>query len=206
MQSGGGSTPILPSEYQQVEWIGLANNTTTPYIYLSDATLTKADLANYELHFTMGDISDPYNSGVPYVGIVIGASTKAGCYFCSRNGLIGMGYDSITSNSSTPKRDYVMKWNSTGGRVEVNGEIVTQRVFTSMDGGQRFYLGTGNRSNTPLAFKCYGAKIVYNGTTVNLLIPCYRKSDGVIGMYDTGANKLRINEGSGAFVKGTDVN
>ena len=37
------------------------------------------------------------------------------------------------------------------------------------------------------------------------LIPCYRKSDNVIGMYDSVNNVFYINQGTGEFLKGNDV-
>lgn len=38
------------------------------------------------------------------------------------------------------------------------------------------------------------------------LIPCYRKADNVIGMYDLVNDKFYTNEGTGTFLKGKDVN
>lgn len=37
------------------------------------------------------------------------------------------------------------------------------------------------------------------------LVPCYRKSDGVIGMYDNARKQFLTNVGSGTFAKGADV-
>lgn len=37
------------------------------------------------------------------------------------------------------------------------------------------------------------------------LIPCYRKSDGEIGMYDLCNNTFYTNDGTGVFLKGNDV-
>lgn len=48
---------------------------------------------------------------------------------------------------------------------------------------------------------------LYDGE--NLLhnfIPCYRKSDGEIGMYDTVSKTFYTNAGTGTFLKGEDVN
>lgn len=46
----------------------------------------------------------------------------------------------------------------------------------------------------------------YNdGTQYKKLIPCYRKSDGEIGMYDLVNNVFYTNKGSGTFTKGPDV-
>ena len=37
------------------------------------------------------------------------------------------------------------------------------------------------------------------------LVPCYRKSDGVIGMYDLARKTFLTNVGTGNFTKGADV-
>lgn len=36
-------------------------------------------------------------------------------------------------------------------------------------------------------------------------VPCYRKSDGEIGMYDTVSKTFYTNAGTGTFLKGADV-
>ena len=44
-----------------------------------------------------------------------------------------------------------------------------------------------------------------NGVLICDLYPCYRKSDGVIGMYDAARNRFFTNMGGGSFTKGSDV-
>ena len=43
-----------------------------------------------------------------------------------------------------------------------------------------------------------------NGLAYNL-IPCYRKSDNAIGMYDTVSKTFYGNSGTGTFEKGPEV-
>lgn len=45
-----------------------------------------------------------------------------------------------------------------------------------------------------------------NNVLIRNMIPCYRKSDGEIGMYDTINNIFYTNFGTGSFLKGNDVN
>lgn len=57
----------------------------------------------------------------------------------------------------------------------------------------------------------YDDKLKYlkvdDGSTVVLdLIPCYRKSDNEIGMYDLVSKTFFTNQGTGTFTKGADVN
>ena len=53
--------------------------------------------------------------------------------------------------------------------------------------------------------KMYYCKIWDGDTLIRDFMPCYRKADGVIGMYDRVNNKFYKNAGSGSFAKGTDV-
>lgn len=47
---------------------------------------------------------------------------------------------------------------------------------------------------------------IYNSNKMKIkLIPCYRKSDGEIGLYDTINKKFYTNLGTGEFLKGADV-
>lgn len=56
--------------------------------------------------------------------------------------------------------------------------------------------------------KCrfYGHTFIYdNGTLVREFVPCYRKSDNVIGMWDKVNKQFYTNGGTGTFTKGGDV-
>ena len=53
--------------------------------------------------------------------------------------------------------------------------------------------------------RVYECKITKGQEIVRDFIPCYRKSDNAIGMYDLVENKFYTNAGTGEFVKGADV-
>lgn len=53
--------------------------------------------------------------------------------------------------------------------------------------------------------KCWGYKHKRNGSLIRNLIPCYRKSDGKVGMYDTVTETLYTNAGGGEFLYGSNV-
>ena len=56
-------------------------------------------------------------------------------------------------------------------------------------------------------WRLYYCKITNNNnnTVLREFIPCYRKSDNAIGMYDIANYKFYANAGSDSFIKGTDV-
>lgn len=51
----------------------------------------------------------------------------------------------------------------------------------------------------------YYSKASVSGVDVFEMIPCYRKSDGVIGVYDTVSKTFFTNAGTGSFIKGADI-
>lgn len=55
------------------------------------------------------------------------------------------------------------------------------------------------------ASRFYYFKFKRNGTLIGDFIPCYRKSDGVIGMYDLVTKTFFTNAGTGTFSKGNDI-
>lgn len=205
--ASGGGEPILPDAYQRCEWVGVSSSASQRrYVYVFDSNLTKADLSDYVFQFTMGNITDVYPSNSQQVGIVCGTSANAGCFFASKHNLLGMGYDNIGQYSSTPKRDYEMRWTATGGTVYSGGDVIATRNFTNMTGNQRFLIGSSAGSNFPTSFECYRAKIIHQNTVIADLIPCYRKSDGAIGFYDVVGNVFRFSTGIPALnAKGADV-
>lgn len=64
----------------------------------------------------------------------------------------------------------------------------TIELFTSTDYGRIYYL-----------------KIYDNNILIRNFVPCYRKSDGVIGLYDKVNNKFYRNKGTGTFTKGNNI-
>lgn len=56
------------------------------------------------------------------------------------------------------------------------------------------------------AYKLYYCKIYESWTLVRDFVPCYRKSDNVIGLYDLVNNQFYTNSWTGTFSKWADVN
>lgn len=55
------------------------------------------------------------------------------------------------------------------------------------------------------ACKLYGLQMWHYGNLVRNLIPCYRKSDNVIGLFDTVGMTFYTNIGTGNFTKGNNI-
>lgn len=92
----------------------------------------------------------------------------------------------------------------------INGVQYTSATTVSSSQTYPFYIGNfANAENAPYATgfvgyihfgKLYtGNSLVFNG------IPCRRKSDNVLGMYDTITNTFFANSGAGTFTGGPEV-
>ena len=83
---------------------------------------------------------------------------------------------------------------------------VTSQYEEPIDGTNKLYIfQRANESNSHFRGNLYSFKITNNGTTKMDLIPCYRISDSVVGMYDTVSQTFLTNAGSGTFSKGNDI-
>lgn len=54
-------------------------------------------------------------------------------------------------------------------------------------------------------YKLYSCRIWDNGTLIRNFVPCYRKSDNVVGLFDLVNNVFYTNAGTGVFLSGTEV-
>lgn len=61
-------------------------------------------------------------------------------------------------------------------------------------------------SGIALEGNMYLFKITQSGTKIIDLVPCYRKSDSVLGMWDKVSDTFLTNSGTGTFTAGPDVN
>ena len=62
------------------------------------------------------------------------------------------------------------------------------------------YAGSSGR-----AMSLYGARLSQGSEVVREYIPCYRKSDGEIGLYETFSGQFLPSRVSGGFTKGEDI-
>ena len=83
------------------------------------------------------------------------------------------------------------KLNFTAGTNMANANLILFRVLND----NRVFFG-----------KIYSTKVYDDNILIRDLVPCYRKSDNVIGMLDLVNNVFYTNAGSGKFLKGNSVN
>lgn len=199
-------TGSLPSAYQRVEWVR-AENGIGAYIKLG---FTFDTAARFKIGFYAESTAQAYlfgaaeNSGA--LRCMITFSESGVLYGSKGDGFIGAEIGLVSGFNEwecTLKKGLVRASNLTNGST---GSATSQSSYTMTN---ELYLLGQNYNGTPrfgsarkVAFFDYYDK---NDELICSLTPCYRKSDGVIGMYDTVRRLFLTNAGSGSFTKGADV-
>lgn len=207
------SASKLPSIYQQVEWIK-AELDVKAYIDLGFAFDTKAKIyLTQEITSSMATyIFGAAEDSGKYRCMI--TSPSAGDYKCAGYGSNGDGYITTTtklvSNSFNEIELNLEKGNGYiyNATNEEKSQVSTAQVSYTMAG--KLYLFAQNyNGNTRFAGnnKCLSAFKYYdkNDELICDLVPCYRKSDGVIGMYDIVRKQFLTNVGTGNFIAGPEI-
>lgn len=199
-----GKETRLPDEYQEVEWIGSSGTQCIQIEFASDRV---GACVVQQIMRTGSGVRSLIGAASAGATSVAGA---AGTYFgWTTAGLWEMGGSSTTTvEASTTQFDEVkFEWYAkNSGRLTVNDTVLTSRSGSTSGGYTRFNIFGG--SNYPVS--CRQKEVaVYNNTDgvteTAHLVPCYRKADTVVGMYDMIGGTFLTNIGSGAFSKGADV-
>lgn len=186
----------LPNGYQKVEYI---QGTGTQWLQIPDTF----DCDYFEFVAQYTDTS----SEMCIVGNYYGGGTYRWEIFCSS----GRQYYSIWSgyNSQGTSQGTVSALN----KAHISYDYSTTKMtvdnttpLTKVLNSQPKYLFQYGNNGLYAKAKLFDFLEKKNGQVVMHLIPCYRKSDNVIGMYDIINNVFYTNKGSGTFTKGENVN
>lgn len=198
----------LPQGYQEVEYL---ENSGTQYIVVDfipnqDTRLDMLVEPRSVAAAASGVGFIPYGSGVNY------SSNAFECY-TNDGGKLEFNYDGqykldlltvsvgTKINISHNKNNIVV--------TDTNGQTIARHSFNYMafTCPRNLALFAINRSTALVGqTRIYSCQI-YNNTTLALaLVPCYRKSDNVAGLYDLVNNVFYTNVGSGVFAVGANSN
>jgi len=90
----------------------------------------------------------------------------------------------------------------------IDDELITT-VSSYIELSKNLYLFAKNDNNEDVtsfgSWRIYEAKFYNRGILSKHLIPCYRKSDGEIGLYDIINDEFFTNSGTGTFEKGKEI-
>lgn len=171
--------PDLPSAYQQVEYI---ESSGTQYIDTGIAIGT-----TWAFNIRLSIIDSGAYKILTQGNYGLRTSGKNLINYCSSNRYAAsINYGSI----------YFCQGNDTS--LVINGESTTPITDSDTPSGNVMVLYNAKA-------KIYYCKL-WNGTSlVRNFVPCYRKSDNVIGLFDTVNQTFYTNAGTGTFTKGNDV-
>ena len=213
--------PILPPEYQKVEWLrGYSPNINSLNVVYIDTLIKTSQIYGIECSVSKND--NRLLSGWDTAALM-GTNSPIGYH----NFKALTGYDKNRNKlllDSTPTQ---IQWSvgeilnikmDMSNVATVNGVTVNTNITDDYSSANdcNFYLFAINQypqnRSTEAAYATdvsfYDKFIMYgqNGKEIAHLIPCYRKSDNVAGMYDIIRQQFFVNPGSGSFTVGPDVN
>lgn len=174
-----GGEPSLPSEYQEVEYIECYGNQ-----YIVDSSAAPRT----------GDILDSY------------ASLDSSVSSSSEDGV--MGGNASSTFEIYFKADKLQYYGGVSGQaVDITRDTITKIQATFTSDYSTLAIGRYTSSYKHKG-KIWKTKLI-NGrgeVAYKIYVPCYRKSDSVIGFYELFKGIFYTNQGSDSFGKGADVN
>ena len=196
----------VPSTFQRVEYI---ESSGTQYI---DSGFVPSNTSGAKIKFYKTN-----NTDLMYFGVREQTNTNSR-WSIGTTSTLYCGFNDITYfelNGSRPTLNsneiYNVEFNYKNDRkLKLNGDVgdndLTNITLTSIT--KNAYIFAANWGGTPNYFqscRLYNLIFTDNETIVRNFIPCYRKADDVIGLYDLVNGVFYTNAGSGTFTKGNDV-
>lgn len=190
----------VPDEYQEVEYI---QTTGTQYIDLTYSYVINDEIeCDFIMDNTTGAIQGVFGNGnAGFIGtsLYIDTSTKLSV---TVGGILGQQFYKWATPLTTGQK-YRVK--IAGDALYVNGSVVLNVANTLSNGTQSDFSIFRRWGTNSLVGKIYKMSIKRGGIYIFDFIPCYRKSDNVIGMYDLVNSVFYTNSGTGTFLKGGDI-
>jgi len=208
---GGGSTePNYKTLYQRVEYIESAETETYPYIitdFFADNSCGLEIIASFPAMQDRTPMGSRENSDATRFYCMYPLSTNS-CYY-------GFNSGNSVSCALTVNTKYRLQTNFVNSRFAcVYQEDGTRKAASSIS-------GTLMQQSAPVAifgynsassgvvtskreYKLYSARCSRGHEVVREYIPCYRKTDGAVGLYEKFTGAFLLPE-TGAFSKGADI-
>ena len=195
--------PRLPSAYQEVEYIQ-SSGTQRIDTWVTATQSTKSQIKFMNLEYSWDVIYWLYNSNdntdYRFFNKYNNNVNIWAAIFDFKSSRILSWTDTILTNVV-----YELElWNYYVKNIETWTNIVSWTAISSYTSPRTITLNNYNNS-TYSKNRWYYVKI-YNWNTLQRdFVPCYRKSDNVIGLYDLANNQFYTNSWSGTFTKWADV-
>lgn len=193
------SASRLPAEFQEVEYI---ESSGTQYID-SGYCLKQNVYLKTNIQFT-STTNNQLN------GVYSGA-TNYRLQFGITNYKFFIGIGNETEEYSNPDTNkHLFEINLANKQYGIDSNLTTDSTITIEDTTKNILLfaflnGYSNEPNYFCSQKMYDLQIYDNNVLVRNFIPCYRKADNEIGLYDLVNGVFYTNAGTGTFTKGGNV-
>lgn len=199
-------TSRLPSEYQEVKYI---ESTGSQYI---DAGFMATPNTMVSIDFQLTNLVKDQRLFGRYMSNTVSGDLSYDMYISSALNL-AYTYNNNVGNwmgiqpANTQKHHVVFNQNKKiiidGTEFEMVGSATNSckrnfLIFNAYDGG----------TSSPTAYsqmRLYSLKIYESDTQIRDFVPCYRKSDKAIGLYDLINSVFYVNSGSGTFGMGEKI-
>ena len=191
----------IPSEYQEVEYL---ESTGTQYI--DTGVVVRSDITETDYYEVDCSVEFPsLNGSSTNVFWSYTPSSSAGTWIgvSSNNKFTATGQ--TTSLADPSQRNHVVsRFYKKSQVVTINDDVTTTNNIVNFREGSFTLFADKNLTYVSNA-RFYKASISFNSELQVNLIPCYRISDNVLGMYDTVSKTFFTNAGTGTFLVGHDV-
>lgn len=199
----------LPNAYQEVEYIESANKAylEIPYnlkghtemdlkILYTGSDVTSIGIVGNTSAGT-GSVSNP-----KYIFTSSSSGSTVAYYYCSAYKAVSPSFDlvedgAVRIETKIENGKFIIYLNGVK-----NVQTALDEVSVTCPQNTTIFGITGGRYKDQRVYWC---RFYENGVAQVDLVPCYRKSDNEIGMYDLVSNTFLTNSGSGSFNKGADV-
>ena len=198
------AAPLLPPEYQQVEYIQTATSSTTITTGVTSISNNTSFEIEYMLLSTAGDVVLGCRS-TANAGIYLG--TWSNGYFQFGDGSHGDTISSIPTQTKVKQKtnkNIIYRYDYSAGEYVLD-KTITQSTFTASRNMTVFSQLTA--SNTYTGYKqgrLYSLKVWEGDALVCSLVPCYRISDNVAGVFNLVTQSF-ITAATGSFTPGNNV-
>ena len=204
----------IPTDiYQPVEYLK-----SSGYQYLilptsANISLVRSGSLDFRLDSqSTGTYGDSFMGGTPSSE----NANPSGAFFWALSGTRLVVYQAGYSTylpSMTPGNRYSLTFSIVYGQqtYSLNNEITNTNI-SALPSNIRFWLFGAHYNNSTKGEKCSQISVYSfvlrndSNTIIADLIPCYRKSDNVPGMWDVVSKTFLTNSGSGQFTVGPNVN
>ena len=195
----------LPSEYQEVEWI---QSTEEKQFILLPYGFEETDTVTITASISTEYVTDKFiiaptiwnNKGNNRFAMV-GVYASMYCISYGNHSTGSTRLEPMTYNDGD-----MHTWTFANKTFEITdlglSKNVSDFTFGGVTSNLKLFYGYNHNINGKLS---YYKHIKLNGEVYEF-IPCYRKSDGEIGLYDIKNHVFYTNDGTGSFLKGKDVN